>query len=176
MDHLVETIEHEVALVEALVFELKWDLNKVNSTVSLHHLHTIEEDLLYMEHRISDELAVLEDTLKHEHLGQSVEQLIAHANALIEHAKHVAKNYGNSHNQKEIHSIEHEISLLQKLIHALEKHPTGEELHREEQTLVRNQQTLLHLIERVIAHSEHHQDPKHPTAAPHHEQTTAAQP
>lgn len=173
LGHLVDTVEHELSLVEALIFSLKFEHSKENFTLKEHHLHLIEEDLLHIENRVAEELAVIEDTLNHEHLNQPADKLIAHAKALIEHAKQVAKNYGNSHNQKEIKAIEHEIHLIQKLISQLEQHPTGAELRKEEQTLVRNQQTLLHLIERVMAHDQHHhQQPEPTTAAPQHPHPT----
>lgn len=148
------------------VFSLKFEHSKVNSSISEHHLHILEEELLIGENRISEELKVIEDAINHEHLNQSADELKKHAEALIIHAKQVVKSYGNSNNQKEIKAIEHEIHLIQKLIYQLDLHPTGAELKKEEQVLVRNQQTLLHLVERVVAHNQHHHQPEPTTLAP----------
>lgn len=54
LDHLVETVEHELGLVEALIFSLKFEASKANSSIADHHLHTIEEELLKGENRVSE--------------------------------------------------------------------------------------------------------------------------
>jgi len=169
--HLLGTVEHELALVEALVFELKAQFAKETTvTFSLAHINLIEEELLHLENRISEELIVVEDARAYEHMNQTPEHLATLAKTLIDTGKQVVKSFNNANNAREIATIENEIRLLNQLITQLEKKPTGEELKREEQALVKHQQTMLHLIERVKAHDEaiktqpiQPTDPKTPT-------------
>lgn len=145
--HLVQAFEHEVVLVEALNIDLKHQIEVLNRTHEVHHLHAIEEELLHRENRLAEELSIIKEVQANHHAkGHSRAQLIANGEALI---KKAAEAVAKQPNTREAKAIQAESAHVQQLIAALKGKPETTDLKNEEQQLDRHETTLDLLLVRL---------------------------
>ena len=145
--HLVHALENEAALVEALTVDLKIQIHDLNKTHAFHHLHVIEEELLHRENRISEELVIIQETIKnHQHQGHNDAALIAKGEELIKKAKAILAKDDHS---REAHAIEAEMFKIEDLITAIKAKPNSPDLKKEEEQLARHEKTITQLIARL---------------------------
>lgn len=163
--HLASSIEHQIVLVEALTLDLKKSLADTSKHPSVHHVHVIEEDLLWLENRISEELYIithLGDGHHEEHKNGTdtmAQKLVAHANSIIHQAEEILKD-GTTIRLRDARDMAHEIGEIKKLIKAIEAHPSAAELKAEATQLAKHEESLRTLIER--AKHPHHGNTKMP--------------
>jgi len=147
---LVQAIDHQAIEVEALALDLKNVAAQTDLAQHLHHLHTIEEELLFLENRVSEEIAILQavqdPTRRPQQLNAT--QLITIAEQLIKQAHDAVAKYPNA---KEIRDINSEIIVIGSLVKAIQNKPTSLDLVAEEQELARHETSLTQLIARASA-------------------------
>src|SRR5699024_2760281 len=108
--------------VEALVLDLKTQLADRNRAFQLHHIHVIEEDLLHLENRVSEEIAIIAFFRegRHQNQGQNGAQLITRGEQLVKEAREaLAKNPRS----REAREIESEVIVVESLIKAIQAKP-----------------------------------------------------
>ena len=155
-ENLIHAYMNEAALVEALTVDLKIQIHDLNQTHSIYHVHAIEEELLYQEHRLAEEMAVINDVRNnHQHQTQpdqniDAQKLISKAESLITKAEVVIVREPNS---RESHSIEAEVFQLENLIKTLKEKPSSSDRRKEEQQLARHEKTLEQLLNRQNNHN-----------------------
>jgi len=164
--NLVSAIEHQLVEVEALALALKTQLADTTHQHSVHHLHVIEEDLLYLENRISEELAIARNVSPNqpEHPGtdSAAAKLVAAANSIVAQAQEAVKAHPNT---RETNAINAEIVEIQKLTKAIATaNPNGAQFQLEAQQLARHEQTLQQLVERLSGRP--HSQPMQPVNPP----------
>ena len=165
--HLASAVEHQVVLVEALVVDLKAQVANISKTHAVHHLHVIEEELLHLENRIGEELYIIthigdDHTQQHQNGSDTTTaKLVAHAQSVIHQAQEALKAHPNS---REASSIKAEIAAIEKLVVAIQAHPSPAEFKQEAQQLARHEQTLAQLVER--ANHTRQGQPLHPANPP----------
>jgi len=145
---LVQAIDHQALEVEALSLSLKTFAAQPDIAQHLHHLHIIEEDLLYLENRVSEEIAILQAVRDPARPTQPLTavQLITHAESLIKNAHDAVAKYPNA---KEIKDINSEIIVIGSLVKAIQNKPAPADLVAEEQELARHETSLTTLIEKA---------------------------
>ena len=152
-------------LVEALALDLKASLANATKEHSVHHVHVIEEDLLFFENRISEELYIithLGDGHHEEHKSGTdtmAQKLVAHAISVIHQAEEAVMQDKHIRMQ-DAAAINHEIGEIRKLIKVIEGHPSAAELKAEATQLAKHEESLKTLVER--ARHPHHSNTKMP--------------
>lgn len=160
--HLGSALEHQIVLIEALIADLHQ-----NAVLSDHHRHTIEEMLLNLENRVSEELIAIQMAIHHQHEGNSVEWLIKKAEDLISKAQGVMRHAPAG--DRDLEAAKHEVKALGELITKLRALGTqAKDTSKEEAQLVRIAQSLEHILARLARHvkpdpGSHHSG----TASPH---------
>ena len=167
-EHLLDALQHQAVLVEALVKDLE-SQHECENIFELHHIHLIEEDLLHYENRIGEEIAILNQERHHEHHG--AEELIRRGEELLRRAQDVVEQHRH-HGDREMEAIEHEMHAVHRLIEEIRERPHGHDFTRDEESLKRHEDSLAKLLERVHHrhhHDEHHHDEHHHDEHHHHE-------
>ena len=147
--HLLSALEHEIKQVEHIAKTLKEQA--ANASHRDHQLNALEENLLYFENRLGEELDFVLDVYHYNSTGKSKDELINFGEKLIKDAKEVVAKH-EAHGHREILTLNSEIHAIERLIKELQTHPTGRLHELEEAALIRNEKTLRALIERIHSH------------------------
>ena len=145
--HLVQGIEYQLVMVEALEIDLK-ESEKHLTSQNIHHLHVIEEDLFHRENRIAEELSVILNNNTPKKV-QTPSELIAQGEKLVASAKKELELIAHT---KEAQSIENELEQVEKLIAAVKQNPSASNELADEQ-LTRHEISLNNLIKSAKSHS-----------------------
>ena len=137
---MLSAIEHELVLLEALALDLSKNAGKPD-----HHLHVIEEDLLFLENRIAEELHILR-THDHENKNHTLAHLLEQGHMLIHAAQEVLRIEPNV---KEASTLKSEMAVIEKLVKELQAKPAGADLKKDEEALARHERTLRNVLERI---------------------------
>ena len=150
--HLIQTLEREAVLVEALNLDLQKQLADKDFMHHLHHIHVIEEDLLHMENRVSEEIMIIRHFAdgNHQPNGETGPQLIARGQKLVQDAKDAVAKHPKA---KEVREINSEIIVVEALVKAItaKPAPSAAEMKKDEEELARQEKTLRQLIEKAVA-------------------------
>ena len=149
--HLIQGLERQSIMIEALHLDLKTQLANAAHQFQLHHIHIIEEDLLYLENRVSEELSFIQHVASgQDNRGENEAQLIARGEQLIKDGQAAIGKNPSAPEAKEISS---DIIVIQSLIKVLQSKPapTGAELQKDEQELARQERSLRALIDKINA-------------------------
>lgn len=144
--HLLGAIEHEEVILEALVVDMKEQLKHVTPQ-NIHHIHILEEDLLHLENRISEELHIIINEI-HPNPPKPLTpaELIARGEKLVKDAQDELKVLGTHH--REYKAIEHEVKEVENLIKNVKADPSKANQEAVEK-LTRHERTLATLLQRA---------------------------
>lgn len=148
--HLLDALEYEANEVEAFVIDLRAKHAK-HLIGNTHHLDAVQDQLLQHEHRLKEEIEIVQHIFDHPIDGNTdVHKLLTAAQKLVKDAQHIVdtEEVVKTHPQEKA-AIEREIKTLNNLIKAIELKPTGEKLNKEEETLLRHEKTLKALLTRL---------------------------
>ena len=148
-NHLLQALDRQRVLVEALALDLKNQLADPARQHQLHHIHVIEEDLLHLENRVSEEIAIITHVRGgNDNRGENGAQLITRGQQLVKDAQAAVTAHPQAREVKEIQS---EIIVVESLIKAIQAKPapTPADLQKDEQELARQERTLRQLIEKA---------------------------
>ena len=148
--HLLQSLERQAVLVEALAIDLKAQLADTTRQHNIHHVHVIEEDLLFLENRVSEEIVIIAHFRNGNHVptNENGAQLIARGEKLVKDAKDAVVKHPQAKEVKEINS---EIVVVEALIKAItaKPAPTPADLKKDEEELHRQERSLRQLIEKA---------------------------
>ena len=148
---LIQGLEHQAVLIEALHLDLKTQLANKDFIHHLHHIHVIEEDLLHLENRVSEELAIIAHVAAgNDNRGETGAQLVARGQQLVKDAQAAVAKKPNAPEAREINSTVIVVEALVKAIQA-KPAPTPADLQKDEQELARQERSLRQLIEKLNA-------------------------
>ena len=152
--HLIITLTHEVEELEKLTNIIK--STEANVTDRTRTLNELEEQLLYRENRITDELDFALDLYNFNGTGRTQNELIEYGQKLITDAKAIlAKHDGHDHNRSERASLQIEINDIEKLIRDIRQHASSNRrVEVDEAQLVKQERTIRALIKEI--ESAHH--------------------
>ena len=139
-------MENEAALVESLAVNLKIQIHDLNQTHAIHHLHTIEEELLHRENRISEELEVINRTINNPPKHETHAQLVAKGEELVKKAQAIITKMPHS---RAAHAIEAEMFVIEDLLKAMKENPNSPDVKKEEGQLARHEITINQLLVRA---------------------------
>ena len=151
-EHLIETVQHQLVMVEALVIDLKETAKHVTEH-NLHHIHLLEEDLLSAENHIGEEFEVIiMHVMDKDHGHHTPEQVLERAEKLVEKAKEAIDKHEHS---KESRMMKHELFAIERLVKDV-KRGSKYIVPLVVEQLARHEHTLANLIKRAENEEEHH--------------------
>ncbi len=167
---LLQGIEHQAVLVEALALDLGRLVQSKDIAHQIHHIHVIEEDLvgffylklcsfdnnfnsieqLFLENRVSEEIAIFYHFRDGNHTpnGETTAQLIARGERLVKEAKEAVAKFPKA---KEVAEINSSVIVVEALLKAIQARPapTPDDLKKDETELARQEKSLRQLIEKA---------------------------
>jgi len=147
---LTLTLERQGVLIEALVIDLKAQTADLSKVTSFHHIHVIEEDLLFLENRVSEEIVAITQARNSQPTAVASAQLIVRAEQLIKDAKDTLAKFPTAPEVREINS---EIIVVEALVKTIQGKvtPAPGELAQDERELAKQEATLKQLIDKAQA-------------------------
>jgi len=159
-NNLLYALDRQSVLIEAMALNLKvqselastgpivvdgteWNWHKI------HEIHVMEEELLRLENRASEEIEIIEAARAGGgRRGETPAQLVQRGERLVKDAQDAVAKFPQAPEVKEINS---EIIVVQSLIKAIQATPSPApaDLQKDEDELFRQETTLRQLIEKA---------------------------
>jgi len=146
-ENIVKALDAQVKRVETLDADLKKLVADTLTPRTLHQVHVYEEELFFLENRVSEEIYAISHATSTPTQNQTGPALIARAEKLIKDGKDAVAKFPQA---KEVGEINSELIVVEALVKALQTTQPGN-LKNEEQELVRQETTLQQLIEKATA-------------------------
>jgi len=146
---LLMALDRQSIMIEALALELKTAVADTTRMHTIHQIHVIEEDLLRLENRASEEIMNIETVRSGaDRRNETPAQLAARAERLVKDAQDAVAKFPTA---PEVREISSEIIVVEALLKTIQgpPAPAAADLMKDEDELARQERTLRQLIEKA---------------------------
>ncbi|KAJ6221802.1 hypothetical protein RDWZM_000347 [Blomia tropicalis] len=148
-EHLLHALREQEKKIISMAEHLRKTLDDhSHNPRQSHHIHTLEEQLFYIENRVAEEIYAIEHAKDpNHHKNHDEKMLIEQAEKLVKDGKEAIRQYPHA---KEVDDINSEIIVIEALIATIKSKPN--DLKKYEEELLRHEQTIKQLIVRAERH------------------------